>query len=74
MRQDLILKSIEDRGERSVEDLALEFGVSDMTIRRDLQALADAGKVIRTHGGAAPAARISFEFQFLNRAITNQAD
>ena len=38
-----------------------------MTVRRDLQALADQGKVIRTHGGAAMAERVSFEFEFLNR-------
>jgi DeoR family fructose operon transcriptional repressor len=34
--------------------------------------LADQGKVIRTHGGAALADRISFEFEFLNRVQDNQ--
>jgi len=33
-------------------DLSLEINVSDDTIRRDLQQLADEGKVIKVHGGA----------------------
>lgn len=64
---------LERDGERSIEDMAGRFGVSSMTIRRDLQELADAGRVIRTHGGAAPAQRISFEFRFLERT-RQQAD
>jgi len=73
VRQQLILQSLQEHGERTVEFLAQHFNVSDMTIRRDLQALADTGKVLRTHGGAAPAAKVSFEFQFLNRSRSNQA-
>lgn len=63
-----MLDLLEAEGERSVEQLAEQFGVSGMTIRRDLQDLAIEGKIIRTHGGAAPAARVSFEFRFLERA------
>jgi len=66
-RKERILARLEQAGEQGVEELAALFGVSAMTIRRDLQELADAGRVIRTHGGAAPAARVSFEFQFLER-------
>ena len=33
-------------------DLAAQISVSDDTIRRDLQQLADEGKIIKTHGGA----------------------
>ncbi|MEV0373928.1 DeoR/GlpR family DNA-binding transcription regulator [Streptomyces sp. NPDC050636] len=36
----------------SVHDLAAEFDVSLSTIRRDLAALADAGRITRTYGGA----------------------
>lgn len=39
-------------GTASVLELCTEFHVSDMTIRRDLQALEDDKKVIRHHGGA----------------------
>jgi DeoR/GlpR family transcriptional regulator of sugar metabolism len=48
--------------------------VSDMTIRRDLQKLADEGRVVRTHGGAARAEQVMFEFQFLQRAKTQQEE
>ncbi|BBE71905.1 DeoR/GlpR family DNA-binding transcription regulator [Oharaeibacter diazotrophicus] len=38
----------------SVSDIARDLGVSAMTIRRDLVALARAGEITRTHGGAVP--------------------
>jgi DeoR family fructose operon transcriptional repressor len=53
--------------------LVEQFGVSGMTIRRDLQALAGQGKVIRTHGGAAMAERVSFEFEFRKQLEQNQS-
>ena len=39
-----------------VTDLSKQFGVSEVTVRGDLQALARQGKLIRTHGGAVPVA------------------
>lgn len=60
-------------GESQIDQLAQELGVSEMTIRRDLQALAEEGKVIRTHGGATLGERVSFEFEFLKKAEQNQA-
>lgn len=72
VRQKQIAELIAQRGECSIEELVEQFGVSGMTLRRDLQTLADQGKVIRTHGGAAMAERISFEFEFLNRVRDNQ--
>lgn len=68
LRQQRLLEVINQRGGCSVEELAREFRVSDMTIRRDLAALAEQGRVVRTHGGAAPTERVSFEFRFLERA------
>lgn len=67
-RRGRIMAELDAHGECAVDDLAQRFGVSGMTIRRDLQALADAGRLIRTHGGAAPSARVSFEFRFLQDA------
>jgi DeoR/GlpR family transcriptional regulator of sugar metabolism len=67
-RWERICALVSEKGECSVEELTEILGVSGMTIRRDLQALAEQGKVIRTHGGAALAERISFEFDFLRRA------
>jgi len=55
------------QGEAQVAELSSLLGVSDMTIRRDLDTLALSGKVIRTHGGAALSGRVVFDFQFLER-------
>jgi DeoR/GlpR family transcriptional regulator of sugar metabolism len=44
-----------------------------MTIRRELNALAREGKVIRTHGGATLGEKVLFDFQFLQRARVQQA-
>lgn len=67
-RREQIVTLLEREGEQNVDALAERFDVSSMTIRRDLDGLASEGKVLRTHGGARPAARISFEFRFLERA------
>ncbi len=72
-RQNQICELVARQGECSIDELVERFGVSGMTIRRDLQALAEQGKVIRTHGGAAMAERVSFEFEFLTRVKENQA-
>jgi len=72
IRHSRIAELLAARGECTVEFLARRLGVSGMTVRRDLQAMAEAGKVIRIHGGAAPAERISFEFAFLARIRENR--
>jgi DeoR/GlpR family transcriptional regulator of sugar metabolism len=72
-RQKQICELIARRGECSIDELAERCGVSGMTIRRDLKMLAGQGKVIRTHGGAAMADRVSFEFEFLKRVREHQA-
>ncbi len=59
-------------GECSVNRLAQELKVSEMTIRRDLQALDDAGRITRSHGGAAAVQRVLFEFEYLNRSKQNE--
>ena len=66
-RVEVILKLIGEGRECSVADLAVRFGVSEMTIRRDLDALAAQGRVIRTHGGATAASGVVFEFRFLEK-------
>jgi DeoR family glycerol-3-phosphate regulon repressor len=45
------------RGFVSVAHVAKEIGISDMTVRRDLEALERDGLVQRSHGGAVPAPR-----------------
>ncbi|HEX6681577.1 MAG TPA: DeoR/GlpR family DNA-binding transcription regulator [Candidatus Limnocylindrales bacterium] len=51
-RQNAILQRVRLHGGVKVSDLVAEFGVSDMTIRRDLEALAELGLVSKVHGGA----------------------
>ncbi|MFV2008942.1 MULTISPECIES: DeoR/GlpR family DNA-binding transcription regulator [unclassified Micromonospora] len=53
-RQAAILDRVRAAGGVRVTDLAVEFGVSDMTIRRDLDVLADRGLLAKVHGGATP--------------------
>lgn len=51
-RQDVILTEVRTHGAVRVADLVARFGVSDMTVRRDIGELVRAGLVRRVHGGA----------------------
>lgn len=51
-RREAILKRLQAAGFVSVTTLTSELGVSDMTVRRDLKQLADAGELRVIHGGA----------------------
>ena len=53
-RRQAILDLVNRRGRVAVADLSDRFDVSEVTIRADLQALADRGVIKRTHGGAIP--------------------
>ncbi|HWC20803.1 MAG TPA: DeoR/GlpR family DNA-binding transcription regulator [Flexivirga sp.] len=52
VRQRQIIGMLQAAGKVDVNELAQHFGVSGMTIRRDLAELDDAGLVHRVHGGA----------------------
>jgi DeoR/GlpR family transcriptional regulator of sugar metabolism len=51
-RHEVILSEVRQRGAVRVIELAAQLGVSDMTIRRDLDALDEAGLIEKVHGGA----------------------
>ncbi|MFF5157771.1 DeoR/GlpR family DNA-binding transcription regulator [Streptomyces sp. NPDC000348] len=51
-RLDLTLRLVQGSGTLSVSELAEHLGVSEMTVRRDLNALERQGLVRRVHGGA----------------------
>lgn len=51
-RQELILGEVRTTGGARVSVLVERLGVSDMTVRRDIDALAERGLVTRVHGGA----------------------
>lgn len=58
-RRALILDEVRRRGGVRVNELTRKLGVSDMTVRRDLDALARQGVVEKVHGGAVPVAAAS---------------
>ena len=67
-RQSELLLKIKEQGTASISELALHFDVSEMTIRRMIHRLVDAGLVIRTPGGAMPAPAGSMERTFVERS------
>jgi len=56
-RQQHILAHLNRNGRASVSELSQMFGVSEVTIRADLQALVAGDLIVRTHGGAVLTAR-----------------
>lgn len=51
-RRQEIAKWLSDARFSSLSDLCQQFGISEATARRDLQALQESGQIVRTHGGA----------------------
>ena len=66
LRKREILALLEQHGSVQVGDLANRMGVSKVTIRNDLDALATLGSLVRTHGGA-----ITAENKGSSRYISN---
>lgn len=74
-RQARILERVREDGAVRVADLVRELGVSDMTIRRDLESLSDRGLLDKVHGGAtALAERALFEPTFVAKSGRQQAE
>lgn len=67
-RQSEILLLIKEKGTATIGEIASRFAVSEMTVRRVLYRLADAGLIIRTPGGAMVAPSGSMERTFLERS------
>jgi DeoR/GlpR family transcriptional regulator of sugar metabolism len=74
-RQSLILEDIRREGSARVSDLTQRLGVSDMTIRRDLEVLARAGLIEKVHGGAVlPGAPSSHEPGFEAKSVLERPE
>jgi len=72
-RQALILQEVRGSGSARVSELTLRMGVSDMTIRRDLEVLARTGLIDKVHGGAVlPGAPSSHEPGFDTKSTLEQ--
>jgi DeoR/GlpR family transcriptional regulator of sugar metabolism len=63
-RQEHIARIVEEHGRARVSDLAEQFGVSAVTIRKDLVALETDRRLVRTHGGAIAVDRSRPELAF----------
>jgi DeoR/GlpR family transcriptional regulator of sugar metabolism len=63
-RQEHIVRLVEEHGRARVGELAARFGVSAVTIRKDLIGLESDHRLVRTHGGAIAVARDRSELSF----------
>lgn len=63
-RREEIIALLEKEGRVSVADLSERFGLSQATIRTDLDALAAQDQLLRTHGGAIALDRTDLELSF----------
>ena len=74
-RQSLILQAVRSDGSARVSDLTQRLGVSDMTIRRDLEVLARDGLIEKVHGGAVlPGTPASHEPGFEAKLVLEQPE
>lgn len=71
LRHQIIINKLESQGAVSVSDLVNDFGVSEMTIRRDLDILENQGLLRRVHGGAVSQRGRSYEPPFILRSTQN---
>lgn len=51
-RYEMILQMLEKNSSITVADITKELGVSETTARRDITALANAGRLVKVFGGA----------------------
>jgi DeoR/GlpR family transcriptional regulator of sugar metabolism len=73
-RQTSILEEVRRHGGARVADLVRSLGVSDMTIRRDIEALAERGLVAKVHGGAVALDRATDEPGYATKAAQQQVE
>ena len=74
-RQALILDRVRRVGAVRVAELVRELEVSDMTVRRDLEALHEQGLLEKVHGGAtAPSNFASYEPAFVTKSSLQQGE
>ena len=73
-RQEQILEYINQAQKANTTELARKFNVSKVTIRRDIEALAASGLIVKTHGGAvATNTSLIHEIPYSYKAERNQS-
>ncbi|WP_231506240.1 DeoR/GlpR family DNA-binding transcription regulator [Paenibacillus sp. UNC451MF] len=73
-RKKEIISLLEDLGIVRVSDMSKRFGVTEETIRRDLERLENEGLLLRTHGGAVLNRKDGPELPILQRELVNLED
>jgi len=71
-RRDNILELLRERGKVTVSGLAVQFGISEVTIRNDLTEMELAGLLRRVHGGAVSTKRAYYEMSQSDRMEVNK--
>ncbi len=70
-RQKRILELLSENGAVWVSKLSVELGVTEETVRRDLEKLEKQEMLMRTHGGAVPIDDSTYEMSLEKRKSTN---
>jgi DeoR family transcriptional regulator of aga operon len=73
-RKDKILEMIRSASRASIEELTASFSVSEATIRRDLEELAQDGRIQRLRGGAALPDSLKVEASVIQRGSIESSD
>ena len=73
-RQQEILEELERAGSVSVAALSRGLGVSDMTVRRDLEELSARNMLRKVHGGAVPVPKTAAEPHFIQKQRLNREE
>lgn len=73
-RRRLILKRLESQKAVKTSELSEDFSVSQMTIRNDLNLLAEQGQLVRTHGGAIVREWLTTEPSYQDKASLNRTE
>jgi len=73
-RRRKIVDLLEQKGQVTVRDLVHRFGVSAVTARSDLDALASSGSAVRSHGGAVRQIEASQDYPLRFKETLNRAE
>jgi DeoR/GlpR family transcriptional regulator of sugar metabolism len=73
-RRSAIVHEVRRRGGVRLSELASSLGVSDMTVRRDVEALVEQGLLARVHGGVMPVDTPADEPAFATKRVRQAAE
>ena len=72
-RQSQVMEILQEKGRISIPEMCQQFGISDMTARRDLNEMDRLGLLRRIHGGAVVNLGRSYEPPYQMRSTKNQS-